>query len=150
MTVIQDIISKLGLSGKDGLFYLKDNKWKEDTSFPNRVQRLIELKIKPQAIFCFDNKPIILFFENPKDKEALHEAIWNFNESPIAIIIEEDSVDIFNGFNFYQNEKSLERLGGIEKLTNFNYFELVTGKAWEEYQEQLNYKSSRFSFTPKC
>lgn len=141
MTVIQDIISKLGLDGKDGLFYLKDNQWKEDTSFPNRVQRLLELKIKPQAIFCFDNKPMILFFENPKNKEALHEAIWNFNESPIAIIIEEDSVEIFNGFNFHHNEKTLEKLGGIEKLTNFNYFELVTGKAWEEYQEQLNYKN---------
>lgn len=141
MTVIQDIISKLGLNGKDGLFYLKDNQWKEVTSFPNRVQRLLELRIKPQAIFCFDNKPLILFFENPKNKEALHEAIWNFNESPIAIIIEEDSVEIFNGFNFHYNEKTLEKLGGIEKLTNFNYFELVTGKAWEEYQEQLNYKN---------
>lgn len=141
MTIIEDIISRLGLNGKDGFFYLKDSQWKENTSFPNRVQRLLELKIRPQAIFCFDNKPMILFFENPKNKEALHEAIWNFNESPIAIIIEEHSVEIFNGFNFNYNEKTLESLGGVEKLTNFKYFELVTGKIWEEYKERLSYKN---------
>lgn len=141
MTKIENIISKLGLSEKDGLFLMDNDQWKKETSFPNRVKRLIERKIVPQAFFCFDNKPMILFFENPKDKKQLHEAIWNFNESPIAIIIENDNVEIFNGFNFLKETEMLEKLGGIEKLTDFGYFELVTGKAWGQYNEQLNYKN---------
>lgn len=105
------------------------------------MKRLIEYKIKPKAFFCFDNKPLLLFFENPSNKEKLYEAIWNFNESPIAIIIENNCVEIYNGFNFLKNEKALEKLGGIDKLNNFSYFELVTGKTWEQYAEPLNYKN---------
>ena len=141
MTNIKDVISKLGLNGKDGLFFMADEQWKKDTAFPNRVKRLIERKIQPTAFFCFDNKPLILFFENPSNKQELHEAIWNFNESPIAIISENDSIEIFNGFTFLKEKKMLEKLGGIEKLNDFNYFELVTGKTWERYSEQLNYKN---------
>jgi SAM-dependent methyltransferase len=142
MSATKDIISKLGLTGKDGLFLMDNDHWKRETSFSNRVKRLIERKINPTAFFCFDNKPLILFFENPTiGKQELHEAIWNFNESPIAIIIENDSVEIFNGFNFLKEEKTLKKIGGTEKLNDFNYFELVTGKSWEHYSEQLNYKN---------
>ena len=141
MISIKDIISNLYLDGKDGLFFMADEQWKKDTAFPNRVKSLIEQKIQPTAFFCFDNKPLILFFENPSNIQELHEAIWNFNESPIAIIIENDSVEIFNGFTFLKEKKMLEKLGGIEKLNDFNYFELVTGKTWEQYGEQLDYKN---------
>ncbi len=141
MSKIEDVISNLGLNGKDGLFFMADEQWKKATAFPNRVKRLIERKIQPTAFFCFDNKPLILFFENPSNKQELHEAIWNFNESPIAIISENDSVEIFNGFTFLKDERTLEKLGGIEKLNDFNYFELVTGKTWGQYGEQLNYKN---------
>lgn len=141
MISIEYIISNLGLNGKDGLFFMADEQWKKDTAFPNRVKRLIERKIQPAALFCFDNKPLILFFENPSNKQELHEAIWNFNESPIAIIIENDSVEIFNGFTFLKEKKMLEKLGGVEKLNDFNYFELVTGKTWGQYGDHLNYKN---------
>ena len=93
------------------------------------------------AFFCFDNKPLILFFKEPKDKKALHRAIWNFNESPIAIIIENNAVEIYNGFMFNKANKLLEYLGGKEYLDDFEYFKLVTGKTWEKYQEQLSHKN---------
>lgn len=141
MSKIEDIISKLGLSGKDGLFLMANDQWKKETSFPNRVKRLIERKIQPNALFSFDNKPLILFFENPSNIQELHEAIWNFNECPIVIIIENDNVEIYNGFNFLKKEKSLQKIGGVEKLNDFNYFELVTGKTWKQYSDQLNYKN---------
>lgn len=112
MAEIKNIIASLGLNEKNGLFFVEDSHWKTKTSFPNRVKKLIEYKIKPNAFFCFDNKPLLLFFENPSNKEKLYEAIWNFNESPIAIIIEHNSVEIYNGFNFLKNEKALEKLGG--------------------------------------
>lgn len=141
MKNLNEIFSKLGLSEGNGLFLTKENKWKTETSFPNRVKRLIERKIEPDAIFVFDNKPMILFFENSKNKSELHEAIWNFNECPIAIFIENESVDIFNGFNYLKENKSLEKLGDTDKLTNFSYFELVTGRTWEQYKEHLDYKN---------
>lgn len=141
MTGIKNIILKLGLSERDGLFLMDNDHWKTHTSFPNRVKRLIEKRIEPQAFFCFDNKPLILFFENPSDKEKLYEAIWNFNESPIVIIVENDNIEIFNGFNFLKDKKTLEKLGGIEKLNDFSYFELVTGRVWGQYEDHLNYKN---------
>lgn len=141
MKKLKEIFSVLGLSSDNGLFLTKENHWKTETSFPNRVKRLIERKIEPTAFFCFDNKPMILFFDNPSNKAALHEAIWNFNESPVAIIIENDSVEIFNGFAIDENTKLLKALGKEEKLNDFSYFELVTGRTWEKYQDDLNYKN---------
>lgn len=138
---LKELYKRLELNEKNGLFITKDNLWKEDTAFPNRVKRLLERRIKPDAFFCFDNKPLILFFDNPTDKAALHEAIWNFNECPIAIIIQNDIVEIFNGFSIDVNIKLLKSLGGENKLNDFSYFELVTGRTWELYKEHLDYKN---------
>ena len=60
MAEIKNIIASLGLNEKNGLFFVEDSHWKTKTSFPNRVKRLIEYKIKPKAFFCFDNKPLLL------------------------------------------------------------------------------------------
>lgn len=141
MKKLEEIFARLGLDRNNGLFITKENLWKKETSFPNRVKRLIERKIEPDAFFCFDNKPMILFFHNPANKQELHEAIWNFNESPIAIILENDVIEIFNGFSFDENTELLKQLGGEDKLNDFTYFELVTGRTWEQYQQQLNYKN---------
>lgn len=138
---LKELYKRLELNEKNGLFITKDNLWKEDTAFPNRVKRLLERKIKPDAFFCFDNKPLILFFNNPDDKVNLHEIIWNFNECPIAIIIQNDVVEIFNGFSIDANTKLLKSLGGENKLNDFSYFKLVTGRTWEQYKEHLDYKN---------
>ena len=141
MKKLIEIFSKLGLNSDNGLYLTKENGWKTETSFPNRVKRLIERKIEPDAIFVFDNKPMIMFFDNPNDKTILHKEIWNFNECPVAIIIENDVVEIFNGFSIDKETQLLQSLGGEIELTNFTYFELVTGKTWEKHQEDLNYKN---------
>lgn len=139
---LQKLFSVLEISESDSLIMLSDPKWKEKVNFPSRVIRLLEDadKWSPTALFCFDNKPLILFFENPVNKEELHKSIWNFNESPIVIISEIDSVTIYNGFAFDENTKLLKILGGEDKLTDFKYFELVTGKTFEKYHEDFNYK----------
>ena len=141
MKKLEEIFLKLSLDSGNGLFITNEKLWKSQTSFPNRVKRLIERKIEPDAIFVFDNKPIILFFQNPKDKTELHKEIWNFNECPIAVIIENDEVEIFNGFSIDKETKLLQFLGGEESLSDFSYFELVTGQTWDKYHEQLNYKN---------
>lgn len=141
MKKLNEILGQIGLNKSNGLFYLKEDRWKSDTAFPNRVKRLIEKKIKPDAFFCFDNKPMVLFFENREDKEKLHKAIWNFNECPIAIFVDNNTIEIFNGFNYLTDKATLDKIGGSEKLNDFSYFGIVTGKTWEQYKEELDYKN---------
>ena len=133
---LQYIYERLGLADSTGcLIKLSDSSWEDKVSFPSRILRLLkknELLSTLDAFFCFDNKPLILFFNNPADKKSLHQTMWNFNESPIAIIVENDAVEIFNGFAIDDNTKLLKSLGGVERLDDFTYFELVTGKTWEK------------------
>lgn len=140
MNKLNELFSLLGLDKDNGLFITKEELWKTDIAFPNRVKRLIERKIEPDAFFCFDNKPMILFFTNGANKKELHKNIWNFNECPIVIFVENNFVEIHNGFKL-ENTGLLARLGGVEKLNDFTYFELVTGSTWESYNEELIYKN---------
>lgn len=137
------LFSNLEINESDSLIMLSDNNWKEKVTFPSRVIRLLEdtEKWAPKAIFCFDNKPVMLFFENPTNKEALHKAVWNFNESPIVVITENDEVTVYNGFAIEENTSLLERIGGNEVLADFKYFELVTGKTFEKYNKDFNFKN---------
>lgn len=138
---LEYLFSKLEIKGTDVLIDLTKKDWKEKIDFPSRVTRLLENtdKWSPKAIFCFGNKPLILFFENPENKEELHKVIWNFNETPIVIISEDNVVSVYNGFSINENTKLLKRLGGDEVLNDFKYFELVTGKTFEKYYNDFNY-----------
>jgi hypothetical protein len=137
---LQDIFIKLNIT-EDALIRLSDKEWMKKVQLPNRTIRFLE-QTMPNAFFCFDNKPMILFFENPKNKKKLHKHIWNFNETPIVIILENGSIEIFNGFrvNELGDDKGfLVKIGNQEKLNDFTYFKLVTGKVWEIYQNELAY-----------
>ncbi|MBR5912117.1 MAG: N-6 DNA methylase [Bacteroidales bacterium] len=140
---LQEIYKRLELTD-DCLIHLSDPEWKSKVSFPSRLLRLLEsndiLKTL-EAFFCFDNKPLILFFAGCNDKKALHKAVWNLNESPIIIVIENNAVEIYNGYRLDKESGLLESIGGEEKLSDFSYFELVTGKTWEKYQKELSHKN---------
>ncbi len=127
---LEYLFSELEIKESDALIDLADSNWKDKVTLPSRVIRMLEnaKKWEPKAIFCFDNKPLILFFENPKDKKELHKAVWNFNETPIVFVIENGNVSIYNGFILDENTELLKELGGKESLIDFKYFELVTGK----------------------
>ncbi|MBE6321889.1 MAG: hypothetical protein E7073_02550 [Bacteroidales bacterium] len=143
---LQEIYTKLKLTEDSLIRVSADKNWQKKVALPSRIYRLLEkndLLKTLDAFFCFDNKPLILFFnlENNNRKQELHKAIWNFNESPIAIIVENNAVEIFNGFSIDENTKLLHSIGGVEKLDDFAYFELVTGKTWEKYQKDLSHKN---------
>jgi len=139
MSELKNIFQKLGLNSSNGLYFFH-KKWEKQIKLPSRTSRILKSKLRPTALFCFDNKPLVLFFENPTNKAELHRKIWNFNESPIIIIVEETVVEIFNGFKLAKKTNGLlEKIGGYEKLNDFNFFELVTGKTWEKYQKELQY-----------
>ena len=138
MNELKDILQRLNLNSSNGLYYFHQN-WKNQLKLSSRIRRILEKIIKPTAFFCFDNKPLILFFENPISKEELHRKIWNFNESPIIIIVDKTVVEIFNGFKLLKEPNGLlEKIGGLEKLNDFSYFQLVTGKTWEKYQKEID------------
>ncbi|SHO61377.1 Eco57I restriction-modification methylase domain-containing protein [Algoriphagus zhangzhouensis] len=137
MRSLNQIFSKLGLSQENGLYITIENKW--IGLFSNRVERLISNVIKPNAFFCIDKKPFILFFEGIENKQEKLKEIWNFNESPIVIIIESDAVEIYNGYNYISSEETLQQFGTDDQLTDFSYFELVTGKTWERYLDDFSY-----------
>jgi hypothetical protein len=140
MRTLENTFKILGINTDNGLYYTNDTKWKTTLQFPNRIVRLLENSIKPDAFFCIDNKPMILFFDNPNDTE-LHKKIWNFNETPIVIIVKNDVVEIFNGFQYLKDDKSLAKIGENEKLNDFTYFNLFTDQTWENYQEHFRYEN---------
>ena len=140
MNKLDSIFKTLGIDTDNGLYYTSDARWKSQVQFPNRIARLLEKSIKPDAFFCIDNKPLILFFENPPDVKELYKKIWNFNETPIVIISQNDVVEIFNGFKYEKDLTELAKIGGIEKLNDFTYFKLFTDKTWEEYREHFKYE----------
>jgi hypothetical protein len=138
MSGLNEVLGRLGLDTSNGLYYTANESWKK-IQFPSRIKRFFS-EIPPDAFFCVDNKPLVLFFENPSDVNKLHKAIWNFNESPIAIIIYDNKIDVFNGFKLSDKLNGLlDRIGGLDKIDEFNYFHMVTGKTWGDYQKSLDY-----------
>ena len=133
---LNQIFEKLKLTKESGLFLSNEPREK---LFSNRIEKLLRNNIKPNALFCIDNKPLILFFENLKeDKSKKLKDIWNFNETPIVIIAEAESVEIYNGYNFLLEEDSLELIGGNNALNDFTYIEMVTGRVWNKYESNLS------------
>ena len=132
---LDDIYSQLNINPDNGLCVVNDNNCAE--ILPKRLSFLITEKLKPESFFCFNGKPLILFYDHPKDKTELLKKIWNFNESPIVIINEPDAVEIYNGFSYLKDKKTLKLLAKPDKLTDFSYFELVTGKSLEKYHNEF-------------
>ena len=140
---LQEVYQRLNLT-EDCLIRMSDPNWKDKVSFPSRLLHLLDnndILKTIDAFFCFDNKPLIVFFAGCGNKEALHKAIWNLNEVPIVIIIENNAVEIYNGFSLNKETGLLESIGKEKELTDFSYFELVTGKTWEKYQKELSHKN---------
>ena len=136
-----DIFEKLKLNKENGLFITANENWLDECSFSSRIEKLIKEKLKPDAFFVFDNKPLILFYDAHSNKEEIHKALWNFNESPIIVFVDNGKIEIYNGFRYLKEKSSLELFAGEECLNDFNYFEIVSGKTWEKYQSWLRYES---------
>jgi len=139
MKNLEEIFDHLHMKNRDGLYITAEKKWKG--VLPARIERRLDDKLEPEAFFCIDNKPIVLFYDSPQNKEKLFKDIWNFNESPVVIINEPNTVNIFNGLSYLEKEKTLETLEDKSNLNAFSYFELVTGKTWQAYGNKLKYQN---------
>lgn len=143
MRRIDDIYKKLDIQGKGGFVTLKDSSWIDKVKLPERVLSLLQdpksSLSEASALFCFGGRPLIFFYDNPTDAPSLHKAVWNLNEVPVVIIVNNDSVCVYNGFAYEKELSSLQLIGHEEVLGEFSYFKLVTGCGWEAYQKELSY-----------
>ncbi|MBS0026713.1 N-6 DNA methylase [Chitinophaga sp. 22321] len=138
MASIKSIHNKLGLNKSNGLVLSED----KDIALVRKIDKIINNPLtKPHSVFCMGDKPFILFYEKPKDRNGLFKAVWNLNEIPIVIIVEDTTVDIYNGFEYLKTESSLALISNSNGLSDFEYLKLVTGDTWEKYASNLNYKN---------
>ena len=95
----EKIYKTLELEGKGGFVSLASPDWVRQVSMPERMLRLFTDKECPlsqlSALFCFGGKPLIFFFEDPKDEYSLHKAIWNLNEIPVVVVGTGDTVNVY-------------------------------------------------------
>jgi hypothetical protein len=135
---VDHIVNGLGLSNVPGLhkyFYHQDI-----DSLPLRVNKSLHaMDIHPHSIYIIDNKPIILFFEANADYKKVFKQCWNFSEAPIIIIEDNNSFEVYNGFEFIleNGELLLEKL----KKDDLNYISLLSGRylqSIKSFQDKTN------------
>lgn len=136
---LESVLKSLNLLEKDGLFFYADL---ADTSkssiFNNRIKESLN-KIKPDAFFCINEEPLLLFFYTYSDIEALEKQVWNFNQSPAIFIYHSGSWIIKNGFKYLNDKQCLDTLSN--NISDFDYFEIITGQTWSKYKNKLESKN---------
>lgn len=124
---------------QNGLFISSEDTNRKGLS--RRADKLLESRLKPDAFFCIDGKPIVLFYDSPQNKNELFKTIWNFNEVPVVIINNSNTIEIFNGLSYLDSENTLEKLADETHLDVFSYFELVTGRTWKKFEDKFKYNN---------
>ncbi|MDP3112449.1 MAG: N-6 DNA methylase [Thermodesulfovibrionales bacterium] len=145
------LIQFLGFADNDNFFFLKDKKDKLK-KFPVRLQTVLKEKLKIDAVYVFNNKPVVLFkFFDDCDNEKLrkfHRNIWNLNESPVAFAILPNEIRMYNAYIFSEEEKGIlyrivDQIKENDKiyLSKFSSFNVDSGKIWEEFGDEFNKKN---------
>lgn len=145
MYATPNLFDKLELTKDNGLFIFSENEWRG--LFPQKIEYALQ-QIKPYAFFTFNEEPLILFFDfliEKRDEKIIHKQCWNFNKAPIIFINKDSEVSIFNGFSFNHTTEKLAQLADYKEIDKFNYWKIVTGKLWEEYQKDFK-KENRVDF----
>lgn len=107
---------------------------------PQRLIRSLD-EIRPNFLFIFNLKPIILFFDKNKDKNEMFKQCWNFAESPIIIVENENNLEIYNGFDYIIKDQSLSKLNNDDN--EINYISLISGKYFENTKDIFEKKSTK-------
>lgn len=138
MKHIENILTNLDLYRGD----LHKGNW--SAVFDKRLANTIDSRFNLYAVFCFERKPLMLFFDNPtrEAKRDLHKWIWNLNESPVAIVVNDQTVDILNAFDMDGGSGLLRKLIEEGEINaRFNYLKVVSGETWNELRDRLQYSN---------
>lgn len=135
MNSLSSLYERLGLNKDNGLFEFTDKAWRGH--FSQKLEYALD-KIKPNAFFCFNNEPLLLFFENPGIEKEIHELCWNLNKAPVIFINTRSQLKIFNGFSFDNKRGLLHKLAEESDLDRFSYHKVVSGQLWREYEKEFS------------
>ena len=139
--LLNSVLENLNLLDKDGLFFYGDLNDEKTDFLPVRLKETFIEYIKPEAFFCINNEPLILFFEKDRDFKALERQVWNLNQTPAIFINENNQWIIKNGFKFLESSNRLDIITTSNNILDFEYFELITGKSWEKYKKAFDQKN---------
>ena len=142
MNSLSSLYERLGLNKENGLFEFPDIGWRGN--FSQKIEYAFN-KIKPDAFFCFNNEPLLFFFENPGDEKEIHKQCWNLNKVPVIFINTKSQLKIFNGFSFDNKTGFLSKLAEKSELDRFSYQEIVSGQLWREYEKEFS-KRNRLDY----
>ena len=135
--MLNKINEVFNINQEKGLYSFDDIK--NLNNLPQRLIRSLSV-IKPNYIFMFNSKPIILFFDKTKDREEMFKECWNFAEAPIIIIENENNFEIYNGFDYIVKSNALAE---IENSNDINYISLISGKYFENSKKIFENKNNK-------
>lgn len=139
--LLKSLLETLNLSDKAGLFFYDDLSGKKTDFLSIRLKEVFFEQIKPDAFFCINKEPVILFFEKKRNLETLERQIWNLNHSPAIFIHDGIQWLIKNGFKLLESTKRLDTLTSNKNIKDFEYFKLITGYSWEKYHKEFEQKN---------
>lgn len=134
---VAQLLDRLKLSDTGSVYFLtQENKWKAIVS--SDTAKKLE-QIKPTAFYIFNNQPYILFFDlsgplfQSDLEQEIHKKIWSFDQSPLAFILKDGDIEIYNAFAYEKKKKKLEQIKlkdeQIDQL--FSFWNLQSGNVWE-------------------
>ena len=93
------LLIKLGL--QDSVFVRQDGGKLYGFEFHPDIQNKIS-RINPDAVYVFNDKPLILFFDltnlNLQKEAEIHKKVWSFDNSPIIFIIKKEVQETDSNF----------------------------------------------------
>lgn len=144
MNTVKNIISALGYTNSDFLFYRKDILSDQRIKQYLTSQRYKVVKeLNPDAIFCTDNKPFIAFFtvDSGYNKKILHKKLWN-TQIPVVFFICEDHIEIYNGCSLDVNTHELIFVDclnweNLNENSEFSFWNITSSSFWTKYKNKF-------------
>lgn len=138
-TSLNKFLIQLGL---EKVVFFKDEEGVYSSVLHFDTQNKLKL-INPDAIYIFNNQPLILFFDltdntDSKREDDIHKKVWSFDNSPIAFVIKDDEIKIYNALNYIKNDNRLEAidLTDDEIIDKFSFWSLQSNNIWQWFQKE--------------
>ncbi len=151
MSKIKLLLEKMGVSeNNETIFNFNSGLWKQ--KIPLRIKKGLE-EIKPNFFWIHEGKIIALFFDFTKDmvnKQELFKKIWNLGGVPAIFILNETTIDIYNGFSFDLKKENFDLLKINDLVVSeenihetFSIWDVLSGKTLGEMPQKKSFVSQK-------
>lgn len=141
---LEKLYKELNISDKEEFSYF-DSECKTFKEGIALRYRNAFLELKPNAVFCLENEPFILFFDLTNEKNAdekikiIHQKTWNFDKAPVVVISKSNEIIFYNAFDFDNKTSALSKLTDNESdFLNFSYENIYSGELFNKYPNAFN------------